>query len=275
MKTFQIASLILLATNLGLMSQDIPYGLNEKNGKFVNTGDAKIYYEVYGQGQPIVLLHGGFGYIDGFKKYIPVLSKNYKIIAIATRGYGKSEIGYTPYSYDLMAKDVKTIIEIEGNDKAIIIGTSDGAMIAYIIASRYPNIVSKVVAMGGPLGTAGYDKEGLEWLSKFNSGEFKSYRPDLLKIMPQPERYDDFIENLKIMWSKPYILQFDDLKKIECPVLLLFGDRDLYCTIEHVAQIHKSIPNGQLAIIPNSTHSDVSFRNTQILEQYILQFITK
>lgn len=275
MKAFQIMTLMLIAANLSLMSQDIPYGYNEKNGKYLNTGDAKIYYEVYGQGQPIVLLHGGFGYIDGFKKYVPVLSKEYKVIAIATRGYGKSEIGNATYSYELLARDVKKIIESEGCEKAIIMGTSDGAMIAYILASSYPNIVDKVVAMGGPLGTSGYDKEGIDWLSNFNSEEFKSYRPDLLKIMPQPERYNDFIENLKKMWATPYILQLNDLKKIECPILLLFGDRDFYCTMEHITQIYNSIPNGQLAIIPNSTHSDISFRNTQILEQYILQFIKK
>ncbi len=168
MKAFQIVTLILIATNLSLMSQDIPYGLNERNGKFIDTDDAKIYYEVYGEGQPIILLHGGFGYTDGFKSYIPILSKDYKVIAIASRGYGKSEIGYTQCSYDLMAQDVKKIIESEGSDKAIIIGASDGAMIAYILASSYPNIVSKVVAMGGPLGTSGYDKEGLEWLGNFN-----------------------------------------------------------------------------------------------------------
>jgi pimeloyl-ACP methyl ester carboxylesterase len=62
--------------------------------------------------------------------------------------------------------------------------------------------------------------------------------------MPQPERYNDFIENLKIMWTTSYILQFDDLKKIECPVLLLFGDRDLYCTMEHITQVYRSIPKG-------------------------------
>ncbi|NJK85040.1 MAG: alpha/beta hydrolase [Bacteroidales bacterium] len=270
-----VVTLILLATNLKLMSQDIQFGFSERNGRYLNTGDAKIYYEVYGQGQPVVLLHGGYGYIDGFKQYIPVLSKEFKVIAIASRGYGKSEIGNTTYSYELLANDVKKIIENEGNDKAIVMGTSDGAMIAYILASKYPNIVSSVVAMGGPLGTSGYDKEGLDWLRNLNSEEFKAYRPDLLKIMPQPERYADFVENLKIMWSTPNILQFDDLRKIECPVLLLFGDRDLFCTMDHITQIYKSIPGGQLAIIPNSTHSDVSFRNTTILKRYILQFIRK
>ena len=81
-------------------AQDTQYGTNDKAGHYLNVGDAKIYYEVYGEGIPVVLLHGGYhGYIDEFKKYIPVLSKQFKVIAIATRGYGKSEIGTKPFSY--------------------------------------------------------------------------------------------------------------------------------------------------------------------------------
>jgi len=268
---FSILFLFSVFTNI--QSQDIPYGINEKAGRYCNVGDANIYYEIYGEGKPIVLLHGGFGYIDGFKKYIPVLSKKNKVIAIATRGYGKSEIGNKAYSYNLLAEDVKKVIEKECKDKAIIIGHSDGAMIAYVVASKYPEVVSKVVAMGGPIGTSGYSKEGLDWLKYSNSKEFESYRPDLIKIMSRPERYNEFIENLMAMWKTSYILQFDEIKKIEIPVLLLLGDRDLFCTIDHIVQIYKSLPHAQLAVIPNSTHTDVSFRNTKILEEYILPFI--
>lgn len=273
MKLIQIVTCLLLVVNINLQAQDIPYGLNEKVGHYCNVGDANIYYEVYGEGKPIVLLHGGFGYIDGFKKYIPVLSKKYKVIAVATRGYGKSEMGNKKFSYGLLADDVKKVIQKECQGKAIIIGSSDGAMIAYVVAHKYPELVSKVVAMGGPLGTSGYSKEGLEWLNSFNSEEFESYRPDFKKIIPQPERWNEFIENLRLMWSTEYILQFDDLRKIECPMLLLYGDRDLYCTMNRIAKIYLSLPHAQLAVIPNSSHTDVSFRNTRILEENILPFI--
>lgn len=278
MRATLLVVLMLMFGNL--YSQDIPYGLNDHNGKYVNTDDAKIYYEVYlpigqegGEGKTVVLLHGGFGYIDSFKRYIPILSKKYKVIAIASRGYGRSEIGSKNYSYSLLAEDVKAIIEKEIKGQAIIIGSSDGAMIAYIVASKYPEIVSKVVSMGGPLGTSGYDQEGLDWLQNFSSQEFELYRPNLKQIMPQPERWEEFSAKLKSMWSITSILQPEDLAKIECPVLLLFGDRDLFCTKEHIAHIYKGLPRAQLNIFPNSTHSDISFRNTEILEQYILKFL--
>jgi len=275
MKAIKITIFLLIFACVNSYPQDIPYGVNEKAGHYCNVSDAKIYYEVYGEGKPIVLLHGGFGYIDGFKKYIPVLSKKYKVIAVATRGYGKSEMGNKKFSYGLLADDVKKVIEKECQGKAIIIGSSDGAMVAYVVASKYPEAVSKVVAMGGSLGTSGYSKEGLDWLKNFNSEEFESYRPDFKKIMPQPERWADLIENLRFMWSTEYILQFDDLKKIGRPMLLLYGDRDLYCTMGQIAKIYQSIPNAQLAVFPNSVHTDVSFRNSKILEEYILPFIDR
>jgi pimeloyl-ACP methyl ester carboxylesterase len=76
----------------------IPFGNNPATGGYFNTGDAKIYYEVYGSGKPVVLLHGGiYGYIDEFEKLIPVLSQRYQVIAIATRGHGRSELGHHHY----------------------------------------------------------------------------------------------------------------------------------------------------------------------------------
>lgn len=93
MKAIRIIIFLLVFVTINSYAQDIPYGLNEKAGRYCNVGDAKIYYEVYDEGRPLVLLHGGYhGYIDEFKKYIPVLSKQFKVIAIAARGYGKSEI---------------------------------------------------------------------------------------------------------------------------------------------------------------------------------------
>ena len=257
-------------------SQEVNYGVNDKTGRYVNTGDANIYYEVYGEGRPVVLLHGGFAYIDQFKKYIPVLSKKFMVIAIATRGYGKSEIGTKRYSYELLADDVKAVIQQECQDKATVIGFSDGALIAYVIASKYPERVHKVVAMaGGALGTSGYTQRGLDWLKNFNSDEFEYYRPDFKNIMPQPERWDDFIVNLKTLWSTEYVLPLDNLRKITCPVLILSGDRDHFGRIERLIEVYKRIPKAQLAMIPNAGHIHVSPRNMTVFNQYVLPFIDR
>lgn len=257
-----------------LTAQNIPYGTNDAAAYRLNVGDANIYYEVYGEGRPVVLLHGGFAYIDQFKDYIPILSKKYKVIAIATRGYGRSDIGTENYTFGLLADDVKAVIQKESRDKAIIIGFSDGARISYVVAVKHPEIVHKVVAMcGWNQGTSGYTQKGLDWLENYRPEEFEYYRPDLKNIMPQPKRWNHFMENLKIIWSEKEILPLDNLKNITCPFLILAPDRDEFSKLERLVEVYQRIPNAQLAVFPNSTHSDVSPRNITILEQYILKFI--
>ena len=268
-----IITILILFVSVYSYSEEPKYGLNEEAGRYAVSGDAKIYYEVYGEGRPIVLLHGGFAYIDQYKKYIPVLRENYKLIAIATRGYGKSEIGTKKFTYDLFADDVKAVLQKETQGKAIIMGFSDGAVTSYLVAAKYPELVYKVVAMGGCLDKSGYTEEGFKWLENFSAAEFESYRPDFKSIMPQPERMNELIENLRGLWSEKSILSFEELKNINCPVLLMAGDRDIYSKPEHMTEIYRNLPNAQLAIIPNSRHIDVSPRNTMILEQFILTFI--
>src|SRR5688500_10268112 len=98
-----------LTIALGLLcsfvdAQNIPYGNNPQTGKYLNVGDAKLYYEVYGQGNPLLLLHGDtFGYIDEFEHYIPLLAEHFRVIAVGMRGHGKSEIGTKAYSDKVFA----------------------------------------------------------------------------------------------------------------------------------------------------------------------------
>jgi hypothetical protein len=154
MKAIRIIIFLLVFASINSYAQNIPYGVNEKAGHYCNVGDAKIYYEVYGEGKPVVLLHGGYhGYIDEFKHYIPILSKKFKVIAIATRGYGKSEIGTKPFSRRLFAQDVKTVLKKESNDSAIFIGMSDGSIVSFLMALEYPEMTKKAVCIAGTVHT--------------------------------------------------------------------------------------------------------------------------
>ena len=99
------------------------HGNNPKTGKYINVGDAKLYYEVYGSGRPLLMLHGDtFGYISEFDQYIPLLAKHYKVIAAGMRGHGKSEIGTKKYSYKLFAEDALAILKQEKVDSATVVG---------------------------------------------------------------------------------------------------------------------------------------------------------
>jgi pimeloyl-ACP methyl ester carboxylesterase len=125
------------------------YGNNPKAGHDVQAGDAKIYYELYGKGEPFVVLHGGvYGSIYEMFQFIDSLTKKYQVIAISTRGHGKSEMGNTPLTYEQKANDVMAVINSVTKDSVNIIGFSDGAYTGYKVASMYPARVKKLIAIG-------------------------------------------------------------------------------------------------------------------------------
>jgi predicted alpha/beta-fold hydrolase len=142
----------------------IPYGNNPKAGHFFQVDDAKVYYEIYGSGEPLVLLHGGlYGYIDEFGEVIPELSRHYTVIAIALRGHGKSEMGTKPLSNALFAEDSAAVIRHVTNKPVNLVGFSVGAMTSYLLTINHPDLVRRLIAVGGPIG-------GTEpWLSLTNS----------------------------------------------------------------------------------------------------------
>src|SRR5215510_7524122 len=106
-----LLSVAIIFLCLKAFSQDIPYGNNPAAGHYVDIDGTKIYYEIYGTGKPLVMLHGGvYGYIDEFTPFIPKLAENFQVICIATRGHGKSEMGKDPFTYKQRADDAYKVI---------------------------------------------------------------------------------------------------------------------------------------------------------------------
>ncbi|RYF37996.1 MAG: alpha/beta hydrolase, partial [Chitinophagaceae bacterium] len=127
----------------------IPYGANPKAGRYVNVGDAKIYYEVYGKGAPIVVLHGGIvGSTYEMHPFIDSLKKSYLVIAVTTRGHGKSEMGSEAPTYQRKAEDVMAVINAVTKDSVMVLGFSDGAYTGYFLATAHPEKVKKLIAIG-------------------------------------------------------------------------------------------------------------------------------
>jgi alpha-beta hydrolase superfamily lysophospholipase len=137
----------IIAIGSHARSQSIPYGNNPATGRYVNVGDAKMYYEIYGQGQPLVMLHGGvYGYIDEFESLIPKLAEHYQVICIATRGHGKSEIGTQPFTYRGRAEDAYKVIRSITTDSITVVGFSEGGFTGLELAALHPELVKRLVA---------------------------------------------------------------------------------------------------------------------------------
>jgi hypothetical protein len=124
------------------------FGVNNAVGKYAEVNGIKLYYEIYGSGPPLVVLHGNGGAIDNAGSHYPELLKNYKIIAIDSRGQGKSTDTDAPLTYDQMAADVNALLEELKTDSVFIWGQSDGAILGLILAMDYPKKVKRVLAYG-------------------------------------------------------------------------------------------------------------------------------
>lgn len=230
----------------------IPYGNNPKAGHYVQANDAKIYYEVYGKEQPVVLLHGGlFGATVEFSDIINMLKNKFQVIAISTRGHGKSELGKEPLTLEQRANDAIAVINAVTKDSVIVIGFIDGGYSAYQLAKMYPSRVKKMVVMG-----AGELAPGLREFNftvKQALQMDKAFIEQQLKLMPEPNRLEEMFAQVCACYNKLTVGK-ELLSAIKCPVLIMAGDRDGGNPVERVVSAARFIPNHQISIIPNTGH---------------------
>src|ERR1700723_2506347 len=204
---FAWAQITTVRTAAQSTQAQIPYGTNDQAGHYVQTPDAKIYYERYGDGPPVVFLHGGeYGYIDEFSEVIRQLSTRRTVIAIATRGYGRSERGTRPLSHHQFADDAARVIRdvVQPGQKVDVMGFSEGAITGYILASAHHELVRRLVAIGGPLGAYGASIEDLESDEDVTPESMQQDVPELVarrkRQMPHPEQWDQLIRDLNAMY---------------------------------------------------------------------------
>lgn len=254
--SFANVSILNLAAGFAASNsqQKIPYGNNALAGKYYTAGDAKIYYEVYGQGKPIVLLHGGvYGYIEEFKYFIPKLAENFKVICIATRGHGKSEIGKEPFTYKQRADDAYKVIKSITRDSVIVLGFSDGGYSGLKLAALYPQLVKKLIAIGVSDFPKNNTRQKFNYTAEGLMKNDSAFFTGRVKLMPEPQRWNEALSKLSKLYNEDYI-STETFSKIRCPVLVMSGDKDAYHSIEDVVKCVKAIPNAQLSIIPGCHH---------------------
>jgi len=231
-----LVTALCIATSLSAQNT-ITYGNNATAGNYAPVNGIKLYYEIYGEGQPLLLLHGNGGSIGSRRNEIPFFAKKFKVIAVDSRCHGKSECKTGDLNYEMMAADVNELLNQLHIDSCYIWGHSDGGILGLIMAYTYPSKVKKLVTTGAnvqPDSSALFPK--LVTMSKMY--------PILPDTMMQ--------KHIKLMVYHPNI-SFDKLNTIKAPVLVMSGDRDAVRE-EHTVKIFQSIPNSQLCILPGTTH---------------------
>ncbi|MBS1731809.1 MAG: alpha/beta hydrolase [Bacteroidetes bacterium] len=253
-------------------SKETQYGNNPKAGHYVKADDAKIYYEVYGKGKPIVILHGGiFGSTYEMYRFIDSLKKTNLVIAVSTRGHGKSALGNKPITLEQKANDVVAAINAVTKDSVIILGFSDGAYAGYKIASMYPARVKKLVAIGATELSPGLRnfKFDVKQALALDSVYWKQQN----KLTPEPERLQEMFTQLGNMYNG-LTLDSSFFQMIQCPTLVMAGEKDLQNPPARVLSTAKMISSHQIGIIPNTGHG-VFLENFDAVWACIIPFLKK
>jgi pimeloyl-ACP methyl ester carboxylesterase len=223
----------------------------------VDSGGAKIHYTTYGlpDGEPVILLHGGLGNSEHWGNQMPALADKFRVIAIDSRGQGRSTRTKATITYDLMASDVVAVMDKLEIKRAAIVGWSDGGEVALLLGIHYPDRVDKLFALG-----VNYDEKGSKPRGS-RTATFAQYavrcRADYLRMTkPQnPERaWDTLVDGMLPLWREPMSLTRDQLTTIKAPTLIADGDHDEVIVLDQEREMAKLIPDAKLVVWPDASH---------------------
>ena len=238
----------------------------------------KVYYEVYGEGRPIVLLHGAFYTIEmNWGQLIPELSKTRKVIAIELQGHGHTPFSDRKLDFATLASDVEGVMNYLKIDSADVVGYSMGGSLAYQLAIQSPKRVRKLVIISSTYKSSGWRPEV--------TNAFKNFKPEFFTNTPIKTAYDavapdktkwtPFLEQMFAFAGTPFDLGEANIAKLTMPVLLISGDNDGVDKIElmktyqllggGVSADMGPMPKSHLAIVPSQSHVSLMMQTKTIL----------
>ncbi len=238
----------------------------------------KMYYEVHGGGEPLVLLHGAFMTItNNWDGWIREFSKTRKVIAVELQGHGRTADIPRDFSDENLADDVAALLTYLKVPRADLLGYSMGGAVAMQCAIRHPDQVRKAVILSSTFRRDGVVPEGLEGLSTLTADAFKGtpIEVEYKKLSPTPEAFPSFVQRLLATASKEYDFGADKLKATPAPMFFIHGDAD-GVRLSHIAEMYrlkggevhgdiKPHSPSRLAILPNTTHVTLMQRMSLIV----------
>jgi pimeloyl-ACP methyl ester carboxylesterase len=227
----------------------VPYGSNQAVGQYADVNGIKMYYETYGAGYPLLIIHGNGGSINNMAYQIQFFSKYYRCIVADSRAHGKSGVGSGRLTYEQMADDWYALLNKLKIDSAYVIGWSDGGILGLLLAIRHPAKISKLAAMGAnlqPDSSAVYS-----WAFPFIQNMNK-LADSMINKKDRSENWEVLKMHLDLLGDQPHI-PLEQVRTIACPVLVMSGDKDVIRE-EHTVQIYQNIPKAHLCIFPGQTH---------------------
>jgi pimeloyl-ACP methyl ester carboxylesterase len=228
-----------------------PFPVADDHGYIVNDG-AHIWYSAYGAGSPVMLLHGGLGHSGNWGNQVPSLIANgYRAVVIDSRGHGRSTRDRRPYSYELMASDVLAVMNALHFKRAALVGWSDGACTALILADKHPSRVAGVFFFAcnmDPTGVRPLDPTPT--LNRCFSRHAKDYK----RLSATPKNFKHFVEDVSLMQRTQPNYSRHDLEKIRVPVRIVQSERDEFIKREHAEHLARTIPGARLILLNGVSH---------------------
>jgi pimeloyl-ACP methyl ester carboxylesterase len=278
MKLWIVIAACLLAgvTSPGAAAQLSPganFGANAALGKYADINGIKLYYEIYGEGEPLMLFHGNGGSIASFASEIPELSKHFKVIAVDSRAQGKSTDSSAEITYALMASDMSALIDQLRLGSVNVMGWSDGGNVGLELALAHPEQVKKLVTFG-----ANYTHVDFE--AAPNDVKMQSDDPRVARTAAaiaeakktMSPRSPAVRKKLDDLMAKYPNITTAQLQTIEMPVLVIAGDHDAI-KLEQTISLFRNLPHAQLWIVPGATHF-VAMEQPDLVNRQVIVFLT-
>jgi pimeloyl-ACP methyl ester carboxylesterase len=239
---------------------------------YVDAGGLRTYYEAQGTGEPLVILHGGFASVRTFAGFAPRFADRFRVVSPERRGHGRMPDLDGPITYEVMADDTIAFIDALGIGPAHLVGWSDGANVAMIVAMRRPDLVRKLVVIGTAVNIGG----AKPWAQALTENFTVEHLPPML-IDDYAALSPDGRDHFPVVFDKlsraiietPRTLQ--DLAGISAPTLIMAGDDDLV-TVEHQEAMRAAVQDGQLAIVPGASHG-LPLEKADLVARLITDFL--
>lgn len=232
-------------------AEGAPLPLTTTQGYVENEG-ARIWYAAYGAGAPVILLHGGLGHSGNWGYQVPALiDGGYRVIVVDSRGHGHSTRDERPFRYELMASDVLAVMDALNIQKAALVGWSDGACIALILADQIPERAAGVFFFAcnmDPSGTKEFEFTPI--IQRCINRHIQDYK----QLSPTPDQFDAFSEAVGQMQRTQPNYSASDLTRIRVPVVIAQSEHDEFIKREHAEYLAQNIPNAQLVELKGISH---------------------
>jgi pimeloyl-ACP methyl ester carboxylesterase len=260
-----LVSLVGLCVALPAAAQDAP------TSGYADVNGLSMYYEVHGEGEPLVFLHGGYMSIDTMRDLVTRLAETRQVIAAEMQGHGRTADIDRPFSYEQLADDVVVLMDSLDVEKADVFGYSFGGGIALQLGIRHPERVDQLVVASMPYSSEGYHDGMMEMFGMMTADMFAGTPivDEYARLAPNPDGLPLLVEKLAALDATPYDWA-EAIQTISAPTLLIFGDADVIRP-DHAVEMFGlmgggangdmvGLPNTQLAIMPGTTHISIVFQ---------------